>query len=299
MSKSKDPAFLFYSKDFYEGTRMMLPEERACYIDLLIYQHQNGIIPLDTKRMSMYCSGISEATLIAVLEAKFKQVDEGWINDKMKRIIEERSEFSSRQSFNGRIGQFWKKAKACLSAKDYRKLRDSEYANDKDLLSKEIADKDISNKATLEAMLKAMLKHLEDVNVNEDEVKDLYSKDVLIVSRFNSITGKKIQKLDKKAKSQFSARIKDGYTEDDIFKAVENCFNDKFHSDNGHKYLTMEFITRPDKLELYLNAPQIQSEEKKYTVEYVNALGKHTLLHTEAEIQNHIKSGYNRVLKKQ
>jgi len=34
----KDPAFLFYSKDFYEGTRTMLPEERACYIDLMIYQ---------------------------------------------------------------------------------------------------------------------------------------------------------------------------------------------------------------------------------------------------------------------
>ena len=38
----KDPAFLFYSKDFYEGTRTMLPEERACYIDLMIYQHQTA-----------------------------------------------------------------------------------------------------------------------------------------------------------------------------------------------------------------------------------------------------------------
>ena len=52
MSMSKDPAFLLYSKDFYEGTRMMLPEERACYVDLMIYQHQNGgFIPNDVRRI--------------------------------------------------------------------------------------------------------------------------------------------------------------------------------------------------------------------------------------------------------
>lgn len=67
---AKDPAFLFYSKDFYEGTRMMLPEERACFIDLMIYQHQNGFIPDDKRRLMMYCSGIDEATLEATLEAK-------------------------------------------------------------------------------------------------------------------------------------------------------------------------------------------------------------------------------------
>ena len=75
----KDPAFLFYSKDFYEGTRMMLPEERACYVDLLIYQHQNGIIPLDLKRVLMYCNGVDEATLKATLEAKFTKTEEGWV----------------------------------------------------------------------------------------------------------------------------------------------------------------------------------------------------------------------------
>ena len=31
---AKDPAFLFYSQDFYAGTRTMLPEERACWAHL-------------------------------------------------------------------------------------------------------------------------------------------------------------------------------------------------------------------------------------------------------------------------
>lgn len=75
---AKDPAFLFYSRDFYEGTRTMLPEERACYMDLMIYQHQHGKIPAYLKRVLMYCSGVDEATLKATLVAKFKQDKEGW-----------------------------------------------------------------------------------------------------------------------------------------------------------------------------------------------------------------------------
>lgn len=91
--KQKDPAFLFYSKDFYEGTRMMLPEERACYIDLLIYQHQNnGIIPNDLKRLMMYCSGVSEETIRMVLDKKFIQTVNGWFNQKLDQMVKQRAE---------------------------------------------------------------------------------------------------------------------------------------------------------------------------------------------------------------
>ena len=82
----KDPAFLFYSNDFYEGTRTMLPQERACYIDLLIYQHQHGAISIDLEKILRYCTGIDESTLIATLEAKFEKTEKGWIN---KRLNEE------------------------------------------------------------------------------------------------------------------------------------------------------------------------------------------------------------------
>lgn len=76
---AKDPAFLFYSTDFYEGTRTMLPEERACFIDLMIYQHQRGPIPNDLKRVLLYCNGVDEATLKTTLQSKFKLTSEGWI----------------------------------------------------------------------------------------------------------------------------------------------------------------------------------------------------------------------------
>lgn len=172
---AKDPAFLLYSKDFYEGTRLMLPEERACYLDLLIFQHQNGPIPEDTRRILMYCSGINEATLIATLEAKFKLGPKGWLNEKLQSVIENRNEFTSKQSINGKVGQFWKKCKAFLSPAEYQELRVSLGSASNEEIFDFIKDKQIA-KATLKAMLKALLKHLVNVNaivnVNVNTIKN-------------------------------------------------------------------------------------------------------------------------------
>ena len=170
--KSKDPAFLFYSKDYYEGTRMMTPEERACYIDLLIYQHQNGYIPNDTKRLSLYCSGCSEATLIATLEAKFKLYDKGWLNTKLNDVVLDRQNFSSVQSVNGIIGQFYKSAKKELKANEYAKLKAYLESNfTRELLAERIAENKANLKGLREAMLIASLKHIEDANAIGDEDK--------------------------------------------------------------------------------------------------------------------------------
>lgn len=169
---AKDPAFLFYSTLFYEGTRMMLPEERACYIDLMIYQHQNGPIPNDIKRVLMYCSGIDEATLEATLKAKFKLTSKGWVNEKLNEVISERAEYRNKQSINGTIGQFWKKCKAILTKKEYEKLRKQLEINDKEEFYEFIKDKEI-NEDTLEGLLKALLKHyIKDTIKDIDTIKD-------------------------------------------------------------------------------------------------------------------------------
>lgn len=165
MSNIKDPAFLFYSKDFYEGTRTMLPEERACYIDLMIYQHQNGSIPAnDLKRVLMYCNGIDKATLEATLEAKFKLKDGVYLNNKLSDVIEERKQFSDKQSTNGSVGQFWKKSKALLDAKSYSLLKSLLYKKTNLEIFDLIKEKNIDK-----AMLEAMLKHL----ANEDAIEDI------------------------------------------------------------------------------------------------------------------------------
>ncbi|NRA78916.1 MAG: hypothetical protein HRU18_11960 [Pseudoalteromonas sp.] len=150
----------------------MLPEERACFIDLLVYQHQHGIIPPDIKRVQMYCSGISEATLQATLQAKFEQTEKGWINRKLKKVTDEREAYASKQSENGLIGQFWKKAKGAISAKELKKLKDFIY-ND---YGKEKLIEELKSQTTHEATLKGLLKHLE----NEDGIEDGIENKVLL-----------------------------------------------------------------------------------------------------------------------
>lgn len=74
-----------------------------------------------------------------------------------------------------------------------------------------------------------------------------------LLEQFNSITGKKIRVLNQKAKRQILARLKEGYSKEDFVQAIVNCFNDSYHRETGHKYLTLEFISRADKMEKYAN----------------------------------------------
>ena len=73
-----------------------------------------------------------------------------------------------------------------------------------------------------------------------------------LLSFFNTTTGKNVRVVNDKTKKQFNARLKEGYTKADIFNAIKNCYNDDYHQNNP-KYLTLEFISRSDKLEKYSN----------------------------------------------
>lgn len=172
---AKDPAFLFYSRDFYEGTRNMLPEERACYIDLIIYQHQNKIIPLDLKRVYMYCSGIDSNIVDFVLNEKFTKIEEGYVNEKLNDVIDLREKYTKNQSINGRLGQFYKRAKTMLSESDFYILKQKLNEYDKsealsivcEFLKQPLKQPFNFNEATL----KALVKHLAIAIVNIDIYK--------------------------------------------------------------------------------------------------------------------------------
>jgi len=96
----------------------------------------------------------------------------------------------------------------------------------------------------------------DNVNVNVSNIID-WSK---LLNKFNSITGKKSRVVPDKAKKAILARLKEGYTKQDILNAIQNCYNDSHHKETNHKYLTLEFISRPDKLEKF--ATIIKPQEK-------------------------------------
>ena len=74
------------------------------------------------------------------------------------------------------------------------------------------------------------------------------------IKQFNYHTGKAHRILENKAKRQLKQRLKEGYSKQDVLKAIKNCAADSYHKETKLKYLTPEFITRSDKLDKYLNA---------------------------------------------
>ena len=85
--------------------------------------------------------------------------------------------------------------------------------------------------------------------VSEKKEKDADA--ISFVIKFNYLTQKNFKPSDK-IKRQYNARIKEGYTEESILKAAENCLSDPYHVEHPN-YLTPEFITRDDKLQKYSN----------------------------------------------
>jgi uncharacterized phage protein (TIGR02220 family) len=94
----------------------------------------------------------------------------------------------------------------------------------------------------------------DNVNVNVNDI--LIQPEVVIdwsalLNQFNELVGRNHKLVTEKAKRQLMARLKDGYTKQDIWNAIQNCYNDEYHKETNHKYLTLEFISRPDKMERY------------------------------------------------
>ena len=89
-----------------------------------------------------------------------------------------------------------------------------------------------------------------DKDINKIDKSISVDWDKLIYA-FNKMTGKTTRVVNDKTKQQIKARLREGYTKEDIVNAIFNCSSDTYHKETNHKYLTLEFITRADKLEKY------------------------------------------------
>ena len=110
--KGKDPAFLFYSKDWIEGTAEMMPNEKGVYIDLLCFQHQRGDLPNDIRRLSkMVGLGVDEFNEIwKVIGCKFEANGERTLNRKLSEVMGERADKGNTNRIIGIFGGLCKKS---------------------------------------------------------------------------------------------------------------------------------------------------------------------------------------------
>lgn len=118
---AKDPAFLFYTKDWIQGTAQMMPEEKGVYIDLLCHQHQDGKIPADTKRLSRMV-GLPELEFLPiwnVLKKKFSSDGNGHlVNHKLTTVVTERLTKSKAKKIAGTFASVIRLSELAFNVKD-------------------------------------------------------------------------------------------------------------------------------------------------------------------------------------
>ena len=72
-----------------------------------------------------------------------------------------------------------------------------------------------------------------------------------LLNLINRLTGRSFKVINKTTRAKYLARLKDGYTKADIQRAIQNAVDTDYHKENNFKYLTPEFFSRADKLDLH------------------------------------------------
>jgi uncharacterized phage protein (TIGR02220 family) len=168
----------------------------------------------------------------------FKIIGDTFQSLSIERRLVERSEKSNKAkvSANARWNKvkdanaFNKDANALLMQSDSNAIKESKEKESKEKESKEKESKEKE----------------EDKSFNDE-----------LLSFLNTTTGKSFKIVTSKSEKNIKSRLKQGFTIEDIKRAIVNCSKNKYHIENP-QYLTLEFITRADSLEKYLNVAPAQ-----------------------------------------
>lgn len=100
-------------------------------------------------------------------------------------------------------------------------------------------------------------------NINLLDI-NIYSR---VVERLNEKTGSNFRANNKKTRSLISARIKEGYNEDDFFKVIDNMCREWLQDVKMQKYLRPETLFGT-KFEGYLNIKPVDSSKQQHRPDF-------------------------------
>lgn len=137
-----------------------------------------------------------------------------------------------------------------------------EQATEKDMLDK-FEKYVVKNKVSNEFLLE--IKKIAEKYLTLEPPKT--KEEVLIneyITKFNIASGKKYKTLPKVAIKNFMSILKK-YSIDDLITAYNNASLAQNHIDSNLQYLTPEFFTRCEKVEMYLNfkATKVQTQQQR------------------------------------
>ena len=91
-----------------------------------------------------------------------------------------------------------------------------------------------------------------NVNVNDNVID--YEK---LIDVYNLIFGKQCRVIAPAIRNKYKARLKEGYTKHDIVNAMKEAKKDEYHKSCDYKYCTLEFFSRPDKLDRFSQVSKV------------------------------------------
>lgn len=80
-----------------------------------------------------------------------------------------------------------------------------------------------------------------------------------LLTLINTHTKRNFQVINKSIQAKYKARLKDGYTKDDIKNTIVNSVQDQFHKDSNYKYLTPEYFSRASTIDKFNQQIKVQS----------------------------------------
>ena len=88
-----------------------------------------------------------------------------------------------------------------------------------------------------------------------------------LLAFINKTTGRKFQVINKAIQSKYKARLRDGYTKDNISNAIINAAKSEFHKDNNCQYLTPEYFSRAETIDKF---SEVKDESDKKVAPKMN-----------------------------
>ncbi len=117
----------------------------------------------------------------------------------------------------------------------------------------------------------AMQKHSEGNAIREEkrrEEKNNNAPNGAIVFNFdayletlNKVFDREFRVVNSKIRSKIKARLKEGYTKQDIANAIYNCKDSEYHKENNYQYCTAEYFSRSDTLDKFSNLKEVKKQK--------------------------------------
>lgn len=101
----------------------------------------------------------------------------------------------------------------------------------------------------------------DNVTVNDNVINNNTINFDKLLLFLNSLTKRNFKLINEATKKKYIARLKEGYTNNDIANAMKNAVNSDYHKENNFTYLTPEFFSRAVTLDKYSNTNNKQKKK--------------------------------------